>query len=59
MENYNDILKELDELILNKNLESIEKLIENKLNKEGELLDRVIINLNNEEERRRRKRRRK
>ena len=50
MENYNDILIELDKLILNKNFESIEKLIENKLNKEGELLDRVIVNLNYEEE---------
>ena len=50
LENYNDILEELDKLILSKNLESIEKLIENKLNKEGELLDRVIVNLNDEDE---------
>jgi hypothetical protein len=50
LENYNDILEELDKLISSKNLESIEKLIENKLNKEGELLDRVIVNLNDEDE---------
>jgi hypothetical protein len=29
LENYNDILEELDKIILSKNLESIEKLIEN------------------------------
>ena len=50
LENYNDILEELDKLILSKNLESIEKLIENKLNEKGELLDRVIVNLNDEDE---------
>jgi hypothetical protein len=50
LENYNDILEELDKIILSKNLESIEKLIENKLNEKGELLDRVIVNLNNEDE---------
>ena len=52
--NYDDILKELNELILNNNLESLEKLIENKLiqagDKERELLDSLIVNLDDEKE---------
>ena len=50
MDSYNDYLEELEKLISNNNIEYIDKLIENKLNKEGKLLDRVIVNLNDEEE---------